>query len=279
MAVPNSWRNADGTPMTQPTSTTPASQLVGKVFQAGMTAPFGTGPSFFPGNGTVGLCSKVYLPSKNVYDMYLKDGGRMNYGGDFYTQQNTSANQGGPDAFLCMQNSSTPTTEQINNPYGVFLVNKFCSFAANNGGFVTNLIYNSYIKSIVHSSYGNYSGNGADFKNIKFESTICNNVINILTQNGLPWSTSASAKPSRDISFKDSFIADFYGEIKLPFSNMLPKNNLGIAGTIINQPGGYFNNRLPPYANTSAGLAAANADLWPGTFYRTTPDGIVRVAV
>jgi hypothetical protein len=266
MAVTGSWRVAVGGAVMspQPTSTTPLSTLVDKVFQAVATP----NTSINPGTGKLGVCSKRYLPSKNVYDVYLKDGAQINYGGDFYTQQNTGANQGGPDSFLCLENSSTPSTDQINNPYGVFLVNKFCSFSANSGGFVTNLLYNSYVKSIVHANYNDYSGNGVSFKNIKLESAIYNNVIKIITQTGAAWT-----KISRDVTFKDSFIADFFGEIKTPFSNVATKTKLGISGTIINQPGGYFNNKLP-FFNT---VSEANTALWPGMFYRTT-DGIVRVA-
>jgi hypothetical protein len=255
------WRDAIGGEII-PTNNVTLLNIVGLVFKRNSTSV----PSI--GNGRVGLCDKRYLPSKNVYDIYLKDGAGMNYGGDFYTQQNTAATQGGPDSFLCLEVSGQPTQPQIDDGANAdFRINKSCFFAANGGGFVTNLLYNSYIKSIVHSDYNDYAGNGVSFKNLKLESTIYNYVINIITQTGATW-----GKFSRDIGFKDSFLADYYGEIKLPFSN-IPKNKLSIVGTTINQPGGYFNNRLPYFENSTAGLLAATSSLWPGMFYRI-PDGV-----
>ena len=258
IAVSTSWREAIGG-LSVSESSVQLSNIVGKVFQRNSDSVGDVG------TGQVALCYKRYLPSKNVYDIYLKDGGNMNYGGDFYTQQNTAATQGGADAFVCLETSGEPTEQQIIG--GDFRIEKSCNFAANGGGFVTNLLYNSYIKSIVHDDYNNYTGHGVSFKNLKLESQIYNYVTNMVTQTG-----AASTKITRDMSFKDSFLADYYGEIKLPFSNITNKYYLGIVGTTINQPGGYFNNRLPLFADDAPGRLAATSSLWPGMFYRV-PDG------
>ena len=95
LGVSGSWRLSDGTFVSDPVNL--AAVRIGYIFKRNSATPSGTN------HGLVQTTRKMYLPCNHVYDIYLKDGGNINYGGDFYTQQNTGQNAGGADSFLFLE--------------------------------------------------------------------------------------------------------------------------------------------------------------------------------
>ena len=267
MGQSNAWRKAIGGVI----SPTPYSTIsVGDVFRSNGNPGTGT--------GTIAFCGKRYLPSPHVHDVYLKNGAEFIHGGDFYTQQNTSATEGGPDTFVCLENS-IPRIGDATHPYRNGRFTSGCSFAANGGGFITNLHYNYYIKLIMDTSYGSDESNSVSFKNLKIESSIFKGVIRVQDTNGNSWTKIAYAG-----TFKNCFIGNIrYGSsIIMPFSNMAIYNNDGIyftnpptntigkmiiGGTTIDLPGGFINTGIPIYTSNAN---AVTAGLSVGNVYRDT---------
>lgn len=263
IAQPTSWRKAIG----GATSPTPYPTIsVGDVFRSNGTAATGT--------GTIAFCGKRYLPSTHVHDIYLKNGGDIAHGGDFYTQQNTGATEGGPDTFICLENS-IPSVGDTTHPNRYGRSSTFCGIAANGGGYVTNLHYNYYIKSILHTSYGDYSDNSVSFKNLKIDSSIFKGVIRVEDNFGNNWNKLAFGG-----TFKNCYIGNirYGGTAIMPFSNMpiyIGDGNYGpvgnrkivIGGTTIDLPGGFINTSIPIFGSTSS---AFNSGLSVGNIYRDT---------
>lgn len=265
MAQPTSWRNAIGGIIfpTVAGTNAPTTIQAGHVFRANNTIGVGT--------GLVAFCGKRYLPSTHVHDIYLKNGSDLTHGGDFYTQQNTGATEGGPDTFICLENSIPPTGDTTHpNRYG--RSSTFCGIAANGGGYVTNLHYNYYIKSIMHPDYGTYSANSVSFKNLKIDSSIFKGVIRVENYtSGISWN-----KTTYGGNFKNCYIGNirYGGTAILPFSNMPIYNGYGddsqkinIGGTTIDLPGGFINTSIPVFGTTASAISSG---LSVGSIYRDT---------
>lgn len=178
IAVANSFRDINGQFIS-------GSPQVGWAFKWNGTG----GTTFATSTSRVARCSKQYLPCKYVYDIYLKNGARFNHGGDFYTQQNTGANQGGPDSFACLRNDFDDTGSLTTTwyPSENNRSTTFCQFRATGGGFVTNLIYNHYIKTITNTNFLIYRNHDILFRNIKIDSHAYSSILSALDTNGTPW--------------------------------------------------------------------------------------------
>ena len=267
IAQTNSWRSAVGGAIFP---TVPTTIQVGHVFRANGN------PVVATGNGTVVFCDKRYLPTTHVHDIYLKNGAGFVHGGDFYTQQNTGATEGGPDTFVCLENS-IPRSGDTTHPYRNNYHTTSCEFAANGGGFITNLHYNYYIKSIMHPSYLDNEQNSISFKNLKIESSIFKGIIRVEDTTGSSWTK---------ITYGGTFKNCYFGNIRygggsstiMPFSNMPIYNNDGvyglvgnrkmvIGGTTIDLPGGFINTGIPIYTSNAS---AVTAGLSVGNVYRDT---------
>lgn len=274
IAQTNSWRSAVGGAIF---TTVPTTIQVGHVFRAN--------GNIATGNGTVVFCDKRYLPTTHVHDIYLKNGACFAHGGDFYTQQNTGATEGGPDTFVCLENS-IPSIGDTTHPYRNNHHTTSCDFAANGGGFITNLHYNYYIKSIMHPSYLDNEQNSISFKNLKIESSIFKGIIRVEDTTGSSWTK---------ITYGGTFKNCYFGNIRygggsftiMPFSNMPIYNNDGlygsvgnrkmvIGGTTIDLPGGFINTGIPIYASNSD---AVTAGLSVGNVYRDALSNLKVVTV
>jgi hypothetical protein len=271
---PGTWRNSSGVPLTSaPNYPTGSSSWVDLVFQA--TGHL-SGPAL--GTGTITNCGKRYTPSSFVHDIYLKNGASFQHGGDFYTQQNTSATEGGPDTFVCLENSiirSGDTTHPNRNGRS----STFCEFAANGGGYITNLHYNYYIKTIMDSSYLDDESHYVSFKSVKIDSNIFKSVIRAENTSGTSWNKIYYA-----VTFKNCYIGNtiYGGPLILPISNMPIYSNDGvytgkmiIGGTTIDLPGGFINTSIPIF--TSNALAVAGG-LSVGNIYKDT-SGNLKVVI
>ena len=213
------WRytNGDILPTAPPSSWSPNDRRwIGLVFRVsptnrnggsapwfisgGSTIPYptrgDTGPGTY-GSGQVQSVLKVYMPSNHVYDIYLKNGGSFNQGGDFYTQQNTGASTGGPCAFVCVENN-VPATGDDRHPTRGGLSSTFCGFSANGGGFVTNLMYNNYIKYIMDDSYlvSEYNLNTIQMKSMKFQSAVNKHLISVVKTSGAIYANNYQTSPT-----------------------------------------------------------------------------------
>jgi hypothetical protein len=249
-AVSSSWRTSAGVSIAAPATVT-----------AGMVFKASAGP--YAGSGSAGQARKVYLPSNHVYDVYIKNGSQFTYGGEFYTQQNTGANAGGPDSFVCLENNTTD-------------LSKMCSFAASGGGSITNMLYNSYFKSSLNAVFGDYQHHSIICKNLRIDSSVYKSVLNMVTSTGLTWNNVTGS-----ISFTDCYFGDYMwysGTIRLPFSNMVVNSKLFITGTLVDLYKGFFNSNLPNYTNDAAAAADTNGALTIGGIYRDN-SGFLKVRI
>ena len=314
-AVSTSWKNEDGTPWTSGyTLTTGGAAFLGKVFCVKAGAPAITG------DGYVAPVTKMYTPNNYVNDIYIKNGAYWNHGGDFYSQQNTNQNQGGANSFVCLENN-IPWTGNGNAPSNPRFPLRnggpttYCGFNANGGGFVTNLLYNYYIRHILHDSYQSPTNNNywnwahnISFKALKLQSQVQKELISCVGINSsgsitFPvwgsiwtlWYQSFGFGP-----FTNCFFGDYFGSVRMPFSNETIFNGqdqgvgsgkLNITGSTIDLSSGSFNSTLPVFLNdTSAAPVSPGAPsgakyinpitgkpmISIGTMYRT-PSGEQRV--
>lgn len=202
---------------------------------------------------------KYYKPSLHVHDVYLKNGGGISYGGNFYSQENTEMNQGGCESFVCMDNSTTDSL-------------KMCAFSANGGGTVHGLMYNHYYKSILNPAFGNFQNHFIILKSLKLDSFLFEEVISAVTNTGVTYTKSISGG-----AYIDSYIKDFMvgGNVRRKFTNMVVNSTIFIDGTTIKLGRGEFNATYPVYADN----AAAIADNYTiGGVYRDN-SGIIRVVI
>lgn len=182
---------------------------------------------------------KFYKPSTHVYDFYLKDGATLSYAGDIYSQENTGYSQGGSEAFVCLENTTTDG-------------GKMCSFNANGGGRVVNLFYNHYIKSILNPAFLDYQHHSIGFKGLKLTSALFEEVISLVDTTGADWTKIVTIG-----NFVDSVFIDYLygGLLRVPFSNLTVNTNLFMIGTPIDLGRGMLNSSLPVYPNNAAALA------------------------
>lgn len=198
-----------------------------------------------------GDTTKFYKPSTHVYDFYLKDGSTLSYAGDIYSQENTGFLQGGSEAFVCLENTTTD--------YG-----RMCNFNANGGGRVVNLFYNHYIKSILNPAFLDYQHHSIVLKDLKLTSQLFEEVISVVDTTGADWTKIVTIGNFMDTIFYDYM---YLGLIRVPFSNLVVNTDLFIIGTTIGLGKGLLNSNLPVYASNAAALA----DNYPvGGFYQDT---------
>jgi hypothetical protein len=274
---PGTWRTSAGVPLVgAPNYPTGSSSWVDLVFKS--VGRNDGGPSVPAlGTGTITRCSKIYMPSSYVSDIYLKNGSSLQHGGDFYTQQNTSATNGGPDAFVCLENSIANTGDTT-HPNRDGRTSTFCEFNANGGGYITRLLYNYYIKTIMHPTYGNDQSHGVSLKNLKIDSSIYKSVIRAQNIAGSNWTSVNNGG-----SYKNCYMGNtiYGGTLILPISNMPIYNNDGvytgkmvITGTTIDLPGGLFNPFIPIFSGNPAALAGG---LSVGNIYRDSSGNLKMV--
>lgn len=182
---------------------------------------------------------KFYKPSKHVYDFYLKDGAFFSYGGDIYTQENTGYSQGGSEAFVCLENSTTD-------------VSLLCGFNANGGGKVHNLYYNHYIKSVLNPVFDNYQSHTLTLKGVKLTSQVFEEVISAVDTLGNSWTKILPLGTITDTILQDYLVG---GLVRKPFSNLIVNDKLLINGNTIDLWKGMLNSNLPVYVDNTAALA------------------------
>jgi hypothetical protein len=261
IAQSGSWTDGFGNPQTGP--------ALNRCFTSNGIALTGSGSPAAQGT------FRTYLPSNHIYDIYLKDGATLNYGGDFYTQQNTGASDGGPDAFIFLENTVNISGD-LTHPGS-----SLCGLNISGGGFVTGMIYNYYIKSVIHNSYPSWNQHGINLKGLKLESNVYKNVISVTPYlfPNTPWPNHMNFG-----TFKNCFLYDFLlgsDSIRVPFTNNIVVYNgtntgtMRIYGSTIDLAKGFINTSIPAYTS----VALANADLPAGAIYKVTTDnGILRVA-
>lgn len=190
-------------------------------------------------NPTTPDIKKFYKPSTHVYDFYLKDGATLAYAGQVYSQENTSYLQGGSEAFVCLENSTTDA-------------NKMCNFSANGGGKVVNIFYNHYIKSILNPTFLDYQHHNITLKELKVTSFLFEEVISVVDNIDSDWTKIVTIG-----NFIDTVLNDYLygGLIRLPFSNLTVNDKLFIIGTTVGLGKGLLNSNLPVYANNADALA------------------------
>lgn len=198
-----------------------------------------------------GDTTKFYKPSTHVYDFYLKDGSTLSYAGDIYSQENTGFLQGGSEAFVCLENTTTD--------YG-----RMCSFNANGGGRVVSLFYNHYIKSVLNPAFLDYQNHSIVLKDLKLTSSLFEEVISVVDTTGADWTKIVTIG-----NFMDTILYDYLygGLIRMPFSNLVVNDKLFIIGTTIGLQKGLLNSNLPVYASNAAALADNYS---VGGFYQDT---------
>lgn len=182
---------------------------------------------------------KFYKPSTHIYDFYLKDGAILSYAGDIYAQENTAYIQGGSEAFVCLENTTTDT-------------NLFCSFNANGGGRIPNLFYNHYIKSILNPVFDNYQHHSIALKNLKITSNPFEEVISVVDTSDNDWTKIVTIGNFIDTVLQDYLVG---GLIRLPFSNLTVNDKLFIIGTTIGLYKGMLNSNLPQYKDDDEALS------------------------
>lgn len=182
---------------------------------------------------------KFYKPSTHVYDFYLVDGSTISYAGDLYSQENTGYSQGGSEALICLENTTTDT-------------DKMCSFNANGGGRVVNLFYNHYIKSILNPAFTDFQHHSISLKNLKITSQLFEEVISLVDTTGADWTKVVTIGNFVDTVFTDYLLG---GLIRLPFSNLTVNDKLFMIGNPLDLGRGMLMSSLPEYPDNAAALA------------------------
>ena len=190
---------------------------------------------------------KYYKPSEYVYDIYLKEGAIFDFGGRFYTQENTAMNQGGSESFVCVHST---------NP------NKVSVFRANGGGIIHRLFYNHYFKIINDSSFAIFQTGQINAKNLNINSVPFINIFEIVDETDT--AKTEIIYPSRfdDCSFFDVFER---GNIRRSFSNITLNSELFIQGNLIKTADTIM---LPSIINYTDNAAALLANMPIGSFYK-----------
>lgn len=181
---------------------------------------------------------KYYKPSEFVYDIYLKEGAGFDYGGQFYTQENTNMNQGGSEAFVCVESSNTSNTSTFN---------------ANGGGIIHRLFYNHYFKIINDSSFSIYQTGIISAKNLNINSVPFINIIEVVDENNDPKTEIIYPSRFNDCSFFDVFER---GDIRKPFSNIELNQELFIRGDLIKIANSIMLPSIPTYTDNATALLA-----------------------
>lgn len=201
---------------------------------------------------------KFYVPSKHVYDVYLKNGSSFSYAGRFTSRQDTGANQGGSEAFICLESGSTPDS--------------VCNFSADGGGVVYQLFYNHFFKIINHSSFGAYTSSSVVAKGLRMESLTFEHLLDIVDETDADYTDYVIP-----FNFLNSYMYNkfVFGFKNMPFTNLIINTTLGIQGDLISLSNSVMNSSLPNYVDNTAAVT----DLMPiGSFYRDN-NAFIKVVV
>lgn len=203
-----------------------------------------------------GDIQKYYQPATNIYDIYVKNGGDISYSGEIYTQENTSSQQGGQEAFVCVESINSNDTSAV-------------SF--NGGGTVANLFYNHIFKVINQSGFANYITGQINAKNLRISSTAFISIYNVVNESGITYNT--VVQPSNifiNIALKNTF---HDGTKVIPFSEMVVKDKLFISTTSTILGNTIFSPSMPSYASNALALV----DLPIGTQYLDSGDFSIKI--
>lgn len=229
------WRKSDGTILSNaPNYTAGNINWIGLIFRSNASIP----NPYSGYTGQVQAVRKSYMPSNHVYDIYLKNGGNFNQGGDFYTQQNTGATEGGPCAFVCVENN-IPYAGDARHPQRNGSPSTFSGFSANGGGFVTNLIYNNFIKYIADDSYlanPDYPKHNVQMKNLKISSTAHKHLISVVKNSGATYPNYMTSYNAINTYQWNTIPAQLWPVQTIP-TNTSPGGTVYLSGTWINPPG------------------------------------------
>jgi hypothetical protein len=181
---------------------------------------------------------KYYAPSEHVYDIYLKDGSVFQYGGNFYTQENTAAFQGGQESFVCIE-STNPLRPAV--------------FNANGGGIIYRLFYNHYFKIINDSSFLDYATGQIAANNLNIDCIPFISVIEVVDETDNP-----KTEIITPLFLKDCYLRDKTEQelSRLPFSNIALNSELFIDSSFVKIKDTIMMPQLQQYADNAAALAA-----------------------
>lgn len=199
--------------------------------------------------------NKYYKPSEFVYDIHLKEGAFFDYGGKFYTQENTGMNQGGSEAFVCVESPS---------------LSQRSSFNANGGGIIYRLFYNHYFKIINDSSFANRQTGRINAKNLNIESVPFINIFEVVDENDDPKTEEIYPSTITDCFFFDVFER---GNIRRDFSNIALNAELYIGGNLVKIANTIM---LPSIINYTDNATAVSANMPIGSFYKDD-NGFIKV--
>jgi hypothetical protein len=198
---------------------------------------------------------KYYKPSEFVYDILIKEGSTFDYGGQFYTQENTNMNQGGSEAFVCVETSVT---------------SEVSSFNANGGGTIHRLFYNHYFKIINDSSFANFHTGLISAKNLNLNSVPFINIFEVVDENDDP--KTEIIYPS---TFNNCFFNDIFEQLNIrrDFSNIELNSELHIVSDLIRIANTVM---LLSISNYTDNAAALSANMPIGSLYKDD-NGFIKV--
>lgn len=201
---------------------------------------------------------RFYTPSKFVYDIYLKEASIFSYVGTMINQQNSDDSQGGAEAYICVENSTT-------NPLN------FSSVLFPGGGKIKRY-YNHFVKQILHPSLSNFQQNFVTLEGFTFSSSLYEDIINFVDTSDISALQSNSFLTLRNciINNKNRF------GVNLPFSNVDLETVLILLGTIVGLSNGFLVPELPSYIDNSDALG----DNYPkGGFYKESLTNDIKVVI
>ena len=193
--------------------------------------------------GSPPLTIKSYLPSRKVSDIVLINKAILSYAGEIYTQENTSMNQGGSEAFVYIENNTTS-------------IENMCTLRLSGGGVLAGILYNHYIKNSLNPYW---QGVGLENKssyieitNLRLSSSIFEEAISVKTTSDTDWTSNLTIG-----KFVNLYLNDFlpYAVVRKPISNIAINSKIYFTGTPIELGIGTFKPNIPSYANNAAAVS------------------------
>ena len=182
--------------------------------------------------------TKVYLPSKKVNDIYLRNGGNFVYAGEITSQQNTSANQGGANSFVRLER----TTTNANDVCNLNLI----------GGKISRLLYNHYIQ-LVYNNSTPIQNHSVNITNYTFNSSLqSNSAVNVINTDGTNFTAISG------ITIVNSFmnlVKAFSTTILANITNIPFNSVFYIGGGTLNTEKGFINSNVPVYTDNATAIA------------------------
>ena len=210
-------------------------------------------------SGTGANIVKYYLPSTHVYDIYLKNGSSIAYSGNIVSRENSRAQQGGSEAFLFLENTTTDTS---NN----------CEVQLTGDSIIANLLYNHYIKSVLNSSFSEYRVHNILLSKTRLNSNIFEEAFSFETQTGADWAKPAVINLINcrvNETLPTELVRKLISNIALNTYLLLPGTGVDISRN------GFMNSMLPQYLNNADAISKG----YPvGGFYRKS-DGSLHVVI